>query len=169
MKNILRRAGLALGLAASLASLNAFAQQPTAQDGAPAERHEHMGRRGGHRGMGGHRGRLGHLQALNLTDAQQQQLRAIHERYDQSFSAQRQELRQLHQQKRDGATLTTEQEARAQALRTELHESGKRMHDEVLALLTPEQRAQMEQMKQEHKARREQFRERRKQQDNNNQ
>ncbi|MCA1849734.1 MAG: Spy/CpxP family protein refolding chaperone [Acidobacteria bacterium] len=150
MKNKLIRTGLALGLFASIAASTAFAQQQT------PEAQTRMERRGGRHGrVHGHgKGAMRFLSRLNLTDAQKQQISALRERFAQSTRAQRDELRQLFEQRRQG-TLSAEQEARARALHTELGEASKLMHNEVLAVLTPEQRAQLEQLKQEHKSRRE--------------
>jgi Spy/CpxP family protein refolding chaperone len=170
MKNALTKAGLALSLVAGFAVSGVVAQQqsqqPTTQDGAQDERPMHrkgrMGRGGRHERRGGRRGGFRHLvQQLNLTDAQQEQLRAIHERNAESMRPRRQEMRDLIEARRDGATFTSEQHARAQALRQEFRANAERMHGEFLAILTPEQRTQLEQMKQQHKERRQEFRERR--------
>lgn len=173
LKNILTKAVLTLGLTASLAASVASAQQtppPAQEDGARGEQHERMGRWGKHHGRDGH-GMMGRraLSKLNLTDAQKQQIKSIEERFKQSSGAKREEMRRLMEQRRDGATLTPEQQSRAEALRTELRESMQRLHQEMLAVLTPEQRTQLDQLKQEHKARREQRRERRMERRNDNQ
>ena len=168
MKNIFTRAGLTLGLIMTLTaggSALAQQQQPSSpQAEGKAERH---GRGGfGHkrhgRGMG--RGMKGaFLRDLNLTDAQKEQLRAIHERYRATFDAKRQERRQFFEQRGEGGTLTEEQRARAQAFRQEMRETSERMHNEILAVLTPEQRTQLEQKRQEAEQRRQEFRQRREQ------
>ena len=101
------------------------------------------------------------LGQLNLTDAQKERMRSIHEGARQSTQARRDELRQIFMTKREGGQLTPEQEARAKQLRTELREAHKRTHDEALGVLTPEQHAQLDKLKQEHKARREEMRKRR--------
>ena len=150
MKNKLIRAGLAFGLVASMAASTVFAQQaPEAQQ---QEREHRGGRHGKMHGRG--KGGMRFLRMLNLTDAQKQQINAIEERFAQSTQTQRAELRQLFEQGRQG-TLSAEQETRARALHTEMGEAHKLMRNEVLAVLTPEQRAQLEQHKQERKARRE--------------
>lgn len=167
MKSIFTRLGLGFGLAAIL-SASAFAQTSTPQqNGTGGEgRRGREGRMGkmGRMGRGGERGGEGGmrehgmarraLRRLNLTDAQRGQLREIEARYGQSFKAQHQELRQLMEVRRSGGTLTAEQQQRAQQLRTEARANGERMHTEILALLTNEQRDQLKRMREEGHARR---------------
>ncbi|MDQ1592850.1 MAG: motif family protein [Pyrinomonadaceae bacterium] len=177
MKSIFTRVSLIAGLTALL-SIAAFAQQTNApqQQGGNGEgrvgRHGRMkdggkgggllrgergerGERGGERGMMGRRA----LHRLNLSEAQRNQLREVEARYGQSFKTQRQEMRQLIELRQQGATLTPEQQQRAQQLRGELRDSAERMHAELLALLTPEQRDQLKRMREEGEARRKQRRE----------
>lgn len=167
MKSILTRAGLTLGLAAIFTTTAAFAQQEATPSGTAAPQQD-MGRLGKHPHMGRERAGMGFLQKLNLTDAQKQQLRAIHERYGQSFKVQREELHQLLKQKKQG-TLSPEQEVRAQTLRNEMRDNNKHLRDELFAVLTPEQRAQLKEMRQEQKARREEWRENHTSKENNQQ
>ncbi|MDQ3651230.1 MAG: Spy/CpxP family protein refolding chaperone [Acidobacteriota bacterium] len=170
MKNIVTRAGLTLGLIAGLSATNAFAQQAPATQGGTGDagdntqQTERMGKRrgegrhmrGGRRGGGG----MGFLKKLNLTEAQQQQVRAIEEEYALSTKPQRDEMHQLFQVRRQGGTLTTEQETRARELRQQFGESAKAMRERVTAILTPEQRAEAERMMQERRSRRGEGRER---------
>jgi Spy/CpxP family protein refolding chaperone len=166
MKSIFTRVSLCLGLAAILTA-SALAQTP--QSGTEGEgRRGREGRMGkmGRMGKGGERGGgRGHgmarraLRRLNLTETQRVQLREIEARYGQSFKAQHQELRQLMEVRRSGGTLTSEQQQRAQQLRTEARANGERMHTEILALLTNEQREQLKQMREEGQARRKERRE----------
>ena len=188
MKNILTRAGLSLGLLAGI-SLTAEArvqQQTTEQQQSDAEagrkqHRRHMGRKGGRGPMGGH-GRMGGdgrlLEALNLTEEQRARIRQIRETNAEASRTRRQELRQIFEQRRAGGaeqqqSLTPEQESRARALMNELREASKRTHDEMLATLTPEQRTQLEQAREQRKAerraRREQFRQRRQERQDNEQ
>ena len=163
MKNFLTRmllAGVALAAGFGAAAL---AQQPPAQGDVPpgAQRPPHdgwrgKGKHGGMRGLG-----MRVLRQLDLTDAQREQVRAVARREAEGLKPQREELRQLLGQRREGATLTPEQEARVQTLRSEMRAAAERTHAEILNLLTPEQRAKYEQLKQEHEKRRREFRERR--------
>ncbi|HEY0005731.1 MAG TPA: Spy/CpxP family protein refolding chaperone [Pyrinomonadaceae bacterium] len=145
---------LALGLMLGFGTA-ALAQQPApqgAQQPGPGMG-RHGGRGGPHRRGGMHR----IMRELNLTEAQQQQARAIAERYESSNRVRHEELRRLHEQGRDGA-LSPEAQARLEALRKEVRESMKQMHAEMLTILTPEQRARLEQLEAEHKARRQERR-----------
>lgn len=168
--NKLTTAGLTLGLAMAFGTL-AFAQTttpPRPDSGAPQQH------RGGERGMGKHHGRMGEgregregmgqmrlLRELDLTDAQKQQARAIMERYAASTKTQREEMRGLREQKEQG-TLTADAKAKAKAARMQLAESNKNMHSELLAILTPEQRAKFETLEKARKnERRENMREHR--------
>jgi Spy/CpxP family protein refolding chaperone len=176
MKSIFTRVSLCIGLAAILTA-TAFAQ--TQQSGTEGEgrrgREGRMGKMGrmGERGERG--GGRGHgmarraLRRLNLTDAQRGQLREIEARYGQSFKTQHQELRQLMEVRRSGGTLTPEQQQRAQQLRTEARANGERMHTEILALLTNEQRDQLKRMREEGQARRRERRDARSTPDDDNQ
>lgn len=160
---------LTLGLMLTISSV-AFAQQ---QQSAPAQQdngqqREQWERRGKHRGMGKRGGGIMRLVGqLNLTDAQQQQLRAIDERFKASTQTQRQELRRLHEGSQ--GQLSADAEARAQALRAEVGQAKRAMHQEMLNVLTQEQRTQLEQLMRERKARHGERRGRRSDmQDNNN-
>jgi periplasmic protein CpxP/Spy len=103
---------------------------------------------GGHGKMGG--GRIVRLMSeLNLSETQKQQINTLIEANKNATLAQREEMRQLWSQKRSGATLTAEQETRARELRTQLFESGKKLQEDLLAVLTPEQKTQLEQKRQE--------------------
>jgi protein CpxP len=113
-----------------------------------AARGERRGRREGMR----HRGGVGHLmRELNLTDEQRQQSRAIMQRRLASTKSQREELFQLRE-KRIAGTFTAADEARAKALRQEMRASMEGVRAEMEGVLTAEQKAKLEQLKQERKA-----------------
>ncbi len=105
-----------------------------------------FGRRHGKRG-----GAMAGLRAVNLTDAQKEQMKTIRQanRPDQ---AAREEVRTLRKAKRDG-TITEDQQARLTALRTESREKRVSVREQLLAILTPEQKTQIEQKRQEMKQR----------------
>lgn len=162
MKITFTKAGLALGFVAAL-GVTGFAQTPSPQTGGQPERQtiEREGRRR-HR-IGDHRVsvlRDFNRAGLTLTDAQQQQLRQIEERAAQGSEAQRAELRGIFERRTQDGALTAEQAARVQALRNELREAGRRTRAEALAVLTSEQRALLEQNRQQHRQRHEARRER---------
>jgi len=99
------------------------------------------------------------VRRLNLTGSQRDQLREIEARYAENFKAQRVEMRRLIELHQQGATLTPEQKQRAQQLRGELRTSADKMREELLDLLTPEQRDELKRMREEGQARRQQRRE----------
>ena len=82
---------------------------------------------------------------LNLTDQQQQQMRSIAQSQAQSTQTQRQELRQLAQKRRTG-TLTDAELARAKELRQQVMQSRQGVRTQMLAVLTPEQKAKLDEM-----------------------
>ena len=112
-----------------------------------------------HKRMGRHRGFAG-MRKLNLSEEQRQQQRAIVQRQLGTTKAQREELFRLRE-KRVAGTLTPEDEARAQSLRSEIRNSMQSMRTELEGVLTAEQRTQLEQLKTERKARRGEMREHR--------
>ncbi len=103
------------------------------------------GMRGGkHRGGKGMRG----LRGINLTDAQKEQVRGIMEANRTSGKANHEEFRALREAKRAG-TLTAEQKETLQTMRQQMKQNAEQMRARVLAILTPEQRTQLEQQKEE--------------------
>ncbi len=151
---------------AFLLVLSAVAVAQDTQTQAP-NRHQRVERmrnregRGLHGKMGRHRFGKSHLmRELNLTEAQQQQRRAIAERHLSSTKAQREELFGMRE-KRMAGTFTAEDEARAKALRQEIHNSMQGLHAEFENILTPEQRTKLEQLKAERKTKHEGMRKRR--------
>ena len=112
-----------------------------------------------HGRMGRHRGFAG-IRELNLTEEQQQQQRAIVQRQLGNTKAQREELFKLRE-KRFAGTLTPEDEARVQSLRREIRDSRQSIRTEMEGVLTAEQRARLDQLKTERRARRDERREHR--------
>jgi protein CpxP len=124
-----------------------------------------FGRRGGERkfdkeGSGGkHRGsKMRGLEQLSLTDAQKTQIKNLMESSRTANQGAFQEMRDLKMKKRDGV-ITTEEQARMQQLKTQLKASAEQTHSSILAVLTPEQRTQLEQIKEQHKQQRKEHRE----------
>ena len=93
----------------------------------------------------------GALRELNLTDDQKQQIQKIKEANFESTKTQREELRQL-MQKRFQGTLTADEEARAKTLREQMQVSMKDTESQTVAILTPEQKAKLEELRKERKA-----------------
>jgi Spy/CpxP family protein refolding chaperone len=97
-------------------------------------------------------GRLPH--ELNLSDAQQEQGRAIMQRRLESTKVQREELFRLRE-KRIAGSFTPEDGARAKALHEEIRTSMEGARTEMESVLTAEQKAKLEGLKAERKARHE--------------
>jgi len=110
--------------------------------------------RGGHRGMGG-RGGFG-LRGIELTEAQKTQLKAIHDANKPSQETM-DEMRTIMTAKRDG-TITEDQKARVKALHEQMKAKHESIKAQIDAILTPEQKQQIEARKLEMKQRMEQRR-----------
>lgn len=164
MKRVFVSAFMTLTLASASAIYARQTPDAPQQQGAP--RVEVQGRRmrqmRGGKMRGAMRRRAMHaFGQLNLTDTQKQQMRSIHESARQSTQAKREELRQIFMTRRQGGQLTPEQETRAKQLRDELREARQRVHNDALGVLTTEQRAQVDKMRQERKAQRDEWRQKR--------
>ena len=161
----------AIALAASIA----VAQTVTPNQGNSQDnqtRGEWRGRgRGEHKGhgMGGMRG--GVFRQLNLTEDQKAKIKQIRETFAQSNKPLREQLRTKRQELRqasEGGTfnqaLATQKLTEMAALRAKLMGERFKLHQEMLSVLTAEQKAQLEQAKAQRKARRGEMRGRRTQQ-----
>ncbi|HEX8708066.1 MAG TPA: Spy/CpxP family protein refolding chaperone [Pyrinomonadaceae bacterium] len=167
LQNKFTGAVLTLGLILTLGA-PVSAQQPDPMQGGRRQgrqQNEGRGRRPG-RGAEGQRS-LGLLQQLNLSAAQQQQIRAIEDRFRASTNPQRDEMRKIHQQRQEGTT-NADTDARIKALRAQMQQATKSLRQEILGVLTPEQRTQLDQLVKERKARHEERRARRAGQDDDN-
>jgi Spy/CpxP family protein refolding chaperone len=96
---------------------------------------------------------------LNLSEAQREQLRALHQRQFEALKPQRQELFNLRE-KRLAGTFNEEDAARVKVLRQQMHEAIKNTRSDAQGILTAEQKAQIEQFRNERKTRREERRRR---------
>lgn len=113
------------------------------------------------RGMGRDGFGMRGLHQLDLTDAQKEQVRTIMESARTANEPLRQEMRSLMEKRRSGGELTEADRTRLNDLRTQMKQSAEQTHNTILGILTAEQRQKLEQMKQEHQKRRDEFRERR--------
>ncbi len=95
---------------------------------------------------------MGAIHRLDLTDAQKSQIKTILET-NKPNQAQREEMRGLMLKKRDGS-ITEQEQTRLKEIKTQLRASAEQSHNSILAVLTAEQRARLEQMKQEKHERR---------------
>lgn len=93
-------------------------------------------------------------QTLNLTDAQKQQIRDIHQaardRNKQLYADYRAKLRQFRELKRAGDPTADAVKAELQPMREQVKAARKATHEAVLNVLTAEQRQQLEQLRAEH-------------------
>ena len=136
-------AGIFAVSAFAVASYAQDAKPDTKADGTKVERKHDRGMFGGKFGRIGRGGLFG----IELSDAQKEQIRKIHWA-NVPDKAQIEELRTLMKAKWEG-TITADQQARIDALRAEKKAKAKSTHEQILAVLTPEQKAQLEQRKQE--------------------
>ena len=126
-----------------------------------------FGRHGGERGLRGERGHrdgmrggMFGLRGIELTDAQKEQIRKIHEANKPSEEVMN-ELRSIREAHKNGGQVTDAQRARLQELRGQMRSKHDSVRDQVLAVLTPEQRQQLETRNAEMQKRREEFRQKR--------
>jgi protein CpxP len=122
-----------------------------------------FGKRGGMR-HGGHRmgGGMGFLRGIELTDAQKEQIKAIHEA-NKPTGENKALFDQIRETRKAGGTITEEQKAQMKSLRQAQKAKMQGVHEQVLAVLTPEQKTQLEAKKAEMKTRMEQRRQLRQQ------
>lgn len=140
----------------------AFAQTAgTTQDTQEKARGEWrgQGKRGGHRGgFGGFRGGA-MFHNLNLTDDQKARMKQIRESFGErtkslheQLRAKRQELRQSNESGTFNEALATQVLTQEAGLKAKLMGEQFKLRQEMLTVLTPEQRTQMEQLRAERKA-----------------
>jgi protein CpxP len=119
----------------------------------------------GHRGHKGHFGRRGGegriFSQLDLTDAQKEQIKAIHEKNRESLRplmeqirAKRQEIRQASEGGTVNEALVSQKLSEIAPLEAKMMAERARIHQETLSVLTPEQRTKLEQMREQFKSRR---------------
>ena len=149
MKLNLKKSAIGAAIGAILLAMTAvvvFSQNPPPRpDGPPGPPPGGFG----HRGPGGP-GEFGPLAGLNLTDAQKEQIKAIHESFDESTKALRDQMRALHDKDAsdplsgnfDEAAFRSAAEARAK-IQVEMEVQQAKMMSQVANILTAEQKAQL--------------------------
>jgi len=147
----------AIALAASIAVAQTVTTDQSNQQGTPTERHG--GFRGEHKGWEGMRG--GMFKQLNLTEDQKTKIKQIHETFatqnkplTDQLRAKRQELRQASEGGTFNEALATQKLTEMASLEAKMMGEHFKLHQEMLSVLTPEQKAQLEQSKAQFKARR---------------
>jgi Spy/CpxP family protein refolding chaperone len=162
-------AGLsALALAVPVALAQTTGNEQGTQRQGAHERHGEGVGGGRHDGRGGHFGGGMMFRGLELTDAQTASLKQIRQSFGERTKSLREQLRAKHEELRQaesGGTfneaLATQKLTEAASLQAKLMGEEFRMRQEALGILTPEQKTQMEQRRAEFKAKREQFKTRR--------
>jgi len=152
----------AIALAASIAIAQTVTpNQGTGQGARPDWRERGRGDHKGH-GFGGMRGGE-FFRGLNLTEDQKTKLKSIHESFAQNnkplrdqLQAKRQELRQANEGGTFNEALATQKLTEMASLEAKLMGERFKLHQEMLSVLTTEQKAQLEQAKAQRKARFEQ-------------
>ena len=147
----------AIALAASIA----VAQTVTTNQGTQQDTHAgHRGGRGGQKGWGGMR-EGGFFRQLNLTEDQKAKIKQIRDNYAQTnkplrdqVRAKRQELRQASEGGTFNEALATQKLTEIAPLEAKLMASEHNLHQEMLSVLTAEQKAQLEQSRAQFKTRR---------------
>lgn len=118
------------------------------------------GKRGGHRGMHKGMGKMGMFRSIELTEDQKAQFKAIREANKPSQDL-REEMMTLRAAKRAG-TITADQQLRIDTLEAQAKERQASVKSQIDAILTPEQKLQIETKKQEMKLKMQERREQRK-------
>ena len=123
-----------------------------------------QGRRGGHRGFGKGDMGGGGFRNLNLTDDQKARMKQVRESFGERNKSLREQLRAKHQELRQaqqGGTfneaLATQVLSQEATLKAKLMGEQFKLHQEMLTVLTPEQRTQLEQQREQMKAKRAEF------------
>lgn len=144
----------AIALAASIA----VAQTVNTNQGTQQDTQGHMGR-GGHKGWGGMR-EGGFFKQLNLTDDQKAKMKQIRENFAQTnkplhdqLRAKRQELRQASEGGTFNEALATQKLTEIAPLEAKLMGQQQKLHQEMLSVLTAEQKAQLEESRAQFKGR----------------
>ena len=153
----LQKIAISIAMAVAIAVPIALAQSGDKGGAVQKDRSGWHGKRGGDRGMG----RAGFFRNLDLTDAQKAQLKQIRESNHQSLlplmkeiRAKRQEIHQANQGGEFNEALVTRKLAELAPLEAKLMGERARLHQEMLSVLTPEQKAKLEQSREQMKGRR---------------
>ena len=150
----------AIALAGSIAVAQTVTTNQNTQQG-PQQMERHGGRRGGHDGQhwGGMR-EGGFFRQLNLTEDQKAKMKQIHESFAEKnkplreqLRAKRQELRQASEGGTFNEALATQKLTEMASLEAKLMGEQFKLRQETLSVLTPEQKAQLEQSKAQFKGR----------------
>ena len=150
----------AIALAASIAVAQTVTPDQGNTQGQRAERRGGRGRGEHKQGWGGMR-RGGFFRQLNLTEDQKTKMKQIRESFAQTnkplreqLRAKRQELRQASEGGTFNEALATQKLTEMASLEAKVMGERHKLHQEMLSVLTAEQKAQLEQSKAQFKSRR---------------
>lgn len=137
----------------------------TTQEGQKKPHGEWRGEgKGRHRGHRGHRGGGRMFAKLNLTEDQKARMKQIRASFGErtkslreQVRANRQELRKANEGGTFNEALATQKLTEAAGLRAKLMGERFKLHQEMLSVLTAEQKTQLEQLRQEFKSKRSEF------------
>jgi protein CpxP len=156
---------MSLALAAAVAIPVAYAQ--TTEEGPKAKR-DRGGRFERHGGRGGMRGGMMGFRNLDLTDEQKAQIKQIRENHRQAMTPimeqirqKRQEIRQASQDGSFNESLVAQKLAEIAPLEAKMMAERARIHQETMSVLTAEQKAKLEEQRQQRHNRFKERRERR--------
>ena len=152
----------AVALAAPIAFAQSTGTNQDTQQVSRGEGHGHgkgWGNKEGRGGRGGMRGMM--LKGINLTDDQKAKMKQISQSFrertqslHQELRAKRQELRQASEGGTFNEALATQKLQESASLQAKLMGEQFKMRQEMLSVLTPEQKTQLEQKRAEFKAKR---------------
>jgi Spy/CpxP family protein refolding chaperone len=150
----------ATAVAGSIAVAQTVTPNQSTQEQGQQKREGRRGRRDGNHGFGGMRGNRMFSQ-LNLTEDQKAKVTQINQNFAErnkplreQLQAKRQELQQARQGDTFNESLATQKLSEMAALEAKLMGERFRLHQEMLSILTPEQKTQLEQAKAQFKTRR---------------
>ena len=166
-KILISTSALALALVVSAGTVSAQEVTSTDKVEKVEKRDRGFGRGDKGRGFGRKHGKFGRhgmgmrgmFRGIELTEAQKEQFRAIREANKPSPEL-REEMKAIMMAKRDG-TITDAQKARMESFRADRKAKAQSIKSQIDAILTPEQKQQIETRKTEMKQRREEFRKQR--------
>lgn len=155
MSQLNRIQKMVIAAAAVFALMVPVVMAQSTDDGGKGGRHGHFGRHGGR----GEFGMMGFRQ-LDLTDAQKAQLKQIHENHRQEIApiveqirAKRQEMRTAQENGTVNEALVAQKLTEIAPLEAKLVSARARIRQESLGVLTAEQKAKLDQMREQAKAR----------------
>jgi len=141
---------LALGVFAGAALAQDTTTAPKQDDTQKQDKFERHGggRRGGREGFGGPRrggpeAMLGMFRDLNLTDAQKAQIKTILDS-NKPDQAELDQMKAVRESRKNGTELTAEQKEQLKASRDAQRAKMQAVHEQIMNVLTPEQKTQLE-------------------------